>query len=449
MDNTATMVIDKPDGSQSLMLRRARVKVVRGPDRGASLTLEKPRMVVGTSEECELQLTDPAVSRCHVELRAGDSGYRLMDLDSTNGTFIGPVQIKDVVITEPTTLKLGDTTLRIAPTDELVEIPLSRRDSFGGLLGRSLAMRQVFATLEKVSASDATVVLDGESGTGKEVAALALHQGSSRAEGPFVIVDLGSIPPTLIENELFGHEQGAFTGAQQARAGFLEQADGGTLFLDEVGELPLELQPRLLRFLENRQVKRVGATRYREVDARVIAATNRQLDNDVKQGRFRQDLFFRLSVVRVELPPLRERNEDIVMLARHFARQQLDDPRSIITDDIASLLMAHRWPGNVRELRNMVQRLVVLPDTREVLVQLQGSGDTLAGRLPDIGQLADQLFHDARSRWQEHFECQYLRAQLRQCNGVVVQAARRAGLPRQSFHRLMSRHGIKGIDSES
>jgi DNA-binding NtrC family response regulator len=300
-------------------------------------------------------------------------------------------------------------------------------------------MRQVIALLERVAPSTSTVLLEGESGTGKEVAAHAIHEASPRAEGPFVVVDCAALAPSLIESELFGHERGAYTGADETQPGALEQGDGGTVFLDEIAELPLELQPRLLRFLEAQEVKRLGAARARRVDVRVIAATNRCLANEVRGGTFREDLYYRLSVVRVGMPALRERAEDIKLLAYHFAESFARDPHELLGEEVIEILTAYAWPGNVRELRNVVERLIVLPE--QALASLRGEPPPRTG--PEIGQLSELPFHEARQRWQEWFERQYLAAQLERASGNVSQAARQAAIPRQTFHRLLRRHGLK------
>jgi transcriptional regulator with GAF, ATPase, and Fis domain len=441
-DSKTTRLIDKPDGSQSLLLRQARLTVLKGPDRGKDLRAQQPRVRIGTGEECELQLSDPAVSRRHLELRALEEGYLLRDLDSTNGTVLGDAMVREAVLTRPVTLRLGGTTLRILLGEETVEIPLSQRGRFGRLLGQSTAIRGAFAVLERVSGSGTTLLIEGESGTGKELAAEAVHQSSSRASGPFVVVDCAAMPGSLIESELFGHERGAFTGADQQRVGALEEAHGGTLFLDEVGELPLDLQPRLLRFLETQQVKRLGSARHQAVDVRVIAATNRSLVHEVKQGRFREDLYYRLSVVCVELPPLRERPEDILLLAHHFAERYVRDPRALFTGEIAAMLTAYHWPGNARELRNVVERLALVPE--QAVANLREGFRKQPGTSPGgIGTLAELPFHEARSQWQERFERQYLAIQLERAAGVVAQAAKLAELPRPTFHRLLKRHGLR------
>jgi transcriptional regulator with GAF, ATPase, and Fis domain len=440
-DTSATRLVTKSDGSECLLLRRARLCVTKGPDKGLDLPMTKTRVRIGSGPHCDLCLTDSAVSREHLELRATESGYLLKDLNSTNGTFVGSVRLQRALLTQTTVLTLGSSTLRLEPSDQTIEIPLSRRGRFGNLLGQSTAMRQVFAQLESVAQSEATVLLEGESGTGKELAAAGIHLASPRRDRPLVILDCGAIPASLVESELFGHERGAFTGADQQRAGALEQADGGTLFLDEVGELPLSLQPRLLRFLENRQVKRLGATRHLRVDARVIAATNRSLNQEVQQGRFREDLYFRLSVMQIELPPLRERPEDILLLAYHFTEPYVADPQELITDEISGLLTAYDWPGNARELRNMVERLAITPEQARQMLRQQSDSQPPAE--VDIDVLADLPFHEARQRWQDRFERRYLEIQLERAGDVVSRAASRAQLPRQTMHRLLKRQGLR------
>lgn len=461
----ATRIISAPDGTSHLELCRARLSVLEGPDAGLELRLDVPRIRIGTGRDCDLCLKDPAVSRDHLELIATPKGFELRDLGSTNGTFVSGVRLHLVTLLRTTKIRLGETAIEVAFTDETVRIELSSRGTFGRLLGESTAMRRVFAVLEKIARTETTVVLEGESGTGKELAAEALHDESPRRDRPFIVVDCGAIPANLMESELFGHERGAFTGAERARIGAIEAANGGTIFFDEIGELPLELQPRLLRFLESMEVKPVGSAQHRKVDVRVIAATNRKLADEVKQGRFREDLFYRLSVVRIELPPLRERPEDVLLLAMSFAERFARDPRSVITDEMVTLLRNHEWPGNVRELRNVVERLAVVPahglaDLRERAGGAAPVVGAAVGRAPapmaapavegstsTLGEYIELPFHEARTRWQERFERQYLLEQLDRAGGVVARAARQSELPRQSFHRLLKRHGLRGDDT--
>jgi transcriptional regulator with PAS, ATPase and Fis domain len=297
----------------------------------------------------------------------------------------------------------------------------------------------VFAVLERVAATDTTIPLEGESGTGKDLAAQSVHQLSGRQQGPFVVVDCGTIRSTLAESELFGHRKGAFTGAEQDRPGVFESAQDGTVFLDEIGELELGLQVKLLRLLENHEVKRLGENRYRSVNVRVIAATNRDLGAEVQGERFRQDLFYRLSVVRVRMPPLRERHEDLALLAKVFVQKLRSDldPVKVISDQVLNLFMNYSWPGNVRELRNVVERLLLFPESPEKLLPQVGS--ELRHTTQD---LLSMKFPEARLELNERFEKIYLSGVMDACGGVVAAAAERSGIPRQSLYRLLAKHRL-------
>src|SRR5262245_22695523 len=288
------------------MPARLRLVVLSGPDRGKQLVLTHGTYFVGKHPRCALVLTDARVSRRHLELRIGAQGVEARDLGSRNGSFFRGARFSEILVGTGAVLTLGDTELTLLSDESPTPMLPSVAEAFHGLRGRALAMRQVFAVLERVAPSDAVVLIEGETGSGKEVCAEAIHAASARAGGPFVVCDLGAIARGLLEAELFGHARGAFTGAAHERAGAFESAHGGTLFLDEIGGLEPELQPRLLRAIERRQIARVGETQHRTVDVRVIAATNRDLGEEVKAGRFREDLFHRLSVARVRLPPLRE-----------------------------------------------------------------------------------------------------------------------------------------------
>jgi DNA-binding NtrC family response regulator len=291
-------------------------------------------------------------------------------------------------------------------------------------------MRALFALVEQAAASDSTVLIEGESGTGKEVLAEALHRASPRAERPFLVVDCGAIAPSLVESELFGHEKGAFTGADRLRIGALEEASGGTLFLDEIGELPLEQQVKLLRALESREVRRLGASKPKSIDVRVIAATHRRLDKLVASSQFRQDLYYRLAVIKVHVPSLRDRPEDILLLARRFLAELKPslDPSALLSDAVSTALVSHRWPGNVRELRNVVQRLVLVGELATEL------------RAP----VAPPDYDTARRQALDDFERDYCKSILTHAGGNVSRAAAAAGLSRQMLHRLLRKHDLRG-----
>ncbi len=341
-----------------LRLRAAVLEVLDGPDQGRTARIDHPLFVIGTGEGADLRVTDPTVSREHLRISLTEGGIVLRDEGSKNGTWLGPVRVAEATLSQDATLKLGTLTLRIRLEPDAIDLPLSQKSQFGEAIGESGAMRHIFSVLERAAPSDVTVLLEGESGVGKEVLARSIHALSPRARGPFVTVDCGAIPKDLMESELFGHQKGAFTGANEGRAGLFEQAESGTLFLDELGELPLELQPKLLRVLERREVRRVGGREVKRVDTRVVAATNRRLAEAVRRGEFRQDLFYRLAVARVVIPPLRDRPEDVLPLARSLFRAVVGD--EAIPGDFAQMLRSYRWPGNVRELRNVIERYALL-----------------------------------------------------------------------------------------
>ncbi len=442
MDSKGTESIVLAPGDERLLVRAAKVEVIAGPDRGRSAALRSGGLVIGSAPDCDLALTDRAVSSRHLEIQASGDGFLLRDMGSTNGTRVGDLKVQLATMTGPVDIALGRTRLRFVPGEEQESFPLSPRESFGSMLGKSLAMRRCFALLERAAQTDSSVLLEGESGTGKEVAAESVHQASRRANGPFAVVDCGAVAENLIECELFGHERGAFTGASTGRIGAFEQADGGTLFLDEIGELPLAMQPRLLRFLERREVRRVGGTGTRRVDVRIIAATNRRLDEMVAEGGLRQDLFFRLAVLRVELPPLRRRREDVPLLALALARRLRKDvdPAAWLPERTLHVLESYDWPGNVRELRNVIERLAAVPELKPEA--LLGSGGAPAqGRSAELEALLHLPYHAAKAQLLESFERRYLEGMLEREGGVVARAAERAGIPRQSFSRLLHKHG--------
>jgi DNA-binding NtrC family response regulator len=417
---------------------KVRVAVVRGPDTGSSVDVAGETVKVGTGDDNHLVLTDDSVSRAHCELEPVAGGMRVRDMGSTNGVFLGPVRVHDAVLPFDSHLTLGDTELALSALAETVEREQTTRDRFGDLLGASPRMRELFADIERIAGTDVTLLIEGETGTGKDVVAESVHRASARAGGPFVVFDCGAVSPTLVESELFGHERGAFTGATQAHAGVFEQADGGTLFLDEIGELPRELQPKLLRALDKRQIRRVGGTTVVAFDVRVIAATNRQLRAEVARDRFRQDLYFRLAAAHVTVPALRERMEDLPLLVEHFL--SLERPPSSARDlprEVWDLLRAHRWPGNVRELRNAVQRVLVTPD--RALRDLAAMGST--GAAADASPTDLLPLRIARREANDAFERSYLTQALKIAGGNVTRAASLADVSRQNLQKLLKKHG--------
>ncbi len=430
-------------GPAQQSLRRYRLRVVAGTDAGAQLLSRNLTTVIGTHPSADLVLRDSTVSRFHCQLTLAGDHVRLRDLDSRNGTLVNGVAIVEAKLLGDTTFALGHTQLRFEVAGDRVEVPLSKRDQFGALVGASLPMRAAFALLERAAECDSVVLLLGETGTGKEAAAESIHQASARKSGPFVVVDCGAIPPQLLESELFGHEKGAFTGATAARRGALEAAAGGTIFFDEIGELGAEMQTRLLRVLERREVKRVGADRYQPVDVRVIAATNRDLKLEVNARRFRADLYHRLAVLEVRMPPLRERRDDLPTLVEHLlkllqasARPEAELLRST---EFQADLRRHDWPGNVRELRNHLERCLALHQRMPLTSELDAQ--PLGDEAPPVG--ADRPLKAAREEWLRSFERRYLEELVQNQGGNVAAAARAAGVARGYFYRLLWRHGLR------
>jgi DNA-binding NtrC family response regulator len=443
-------------GVTNRRLQLSRLLVVEGPDKGRELSIEKERITVGRSVICDLPLNDQAVSGTHFEIQAHERGFLLRDLDSTNGTFCGDLQVKEIWINHNQTVRVGQSILRFEPLDRTVDIDVSLRESFHELIGKSLRMREIFALLERVGPTDLTVLIRGETGTGKELVARAIHRASRRAQESLVVQDCSAIPKDLIESTLFGHEKGSFTGAIDKKTGCFEQAEAGTIFLDEVGELDLSLQPKLLRVLEQRTIKRVGGSKEIPVNVRVVAATNRDLRKMVSQGSFREDLYYRLGVVTVELPALRERPEDIPALVQSFLaqvslRRFADEGRTFtVSDEAMARMVAYEWPGNVRELRNTVDRAASLAEGDRLEVpDLLPTSQRSTSEHPGVGGAGAAVeeglpFKEAKQRVIDTFEAAYLRALLDRHGGNVTRSAQAAGLTRYHLRELAKRYGIRG-----
>ncbi|MFO0723513.1 MAG: sigma 54-interacting transcriptional regulator [Myxococcota bacterium] len=426
------------------------LRVLSGELRGqeAVLTRGAP-FVVGSSFDATLRLPDGAVSRRHLELSIDDAGsVRARDLDSTNGSYYEGSRFKVLDLGPGAVVRVGETDLQLLSPEHADPLPPSEATEFGRLIGKSRRMREVFAVLERAAEGDATVLVTGETGTGKEEVASAIHRASARRAGPFVVVDCGSIPGSLIESELFGHVKGAFTSAMSDRVGAFEAADGGTIFLDEIGEMPMELQPRLLRALETRSIKRVGANEFRRIDVRVVAATNRDLEEEVAAKRFRADLFFRLAVVRVALPPLRARRDDIALLAEHFLREikggELD-----LTPELLATLSSYDWPGNVRELRNVLHQAASvssqglslalrLRQKQEASRSQQGGGAGDDPEIPGFQAYFHLPYKEARRQALEAFELAYAKNAVAAAGGNVSRAADKAEVHRNVLHRILA-----------
>jgi transcriptional regulator with GAF, ATPase, and Fis domain len=425
------------------------VVVLNGAQRGHRVRLVD-RLRIGKAPENDLVLSDDTVSRQHCELERRSQGVMVRDLGSTNHTRVGRTAVREAVVESGATISVGgvDLSVRVEPRQAVV-LP-SESQHFGEALGHSIAMRTIFGLLERIAPTDASVLLEGETGTGKDVLARSIHQESQRREKPFVVVDCGAVSYSLLESELFGHERGAFTGAVASRQGAFELAGGGTVFLDEVGELPLDVQPKLLRVLESGEFRRVGGNKTLHAEARIVAATKRDLKAEVERGKFREDLYFRLAVVPVTVPPLRSRREDIASLIERFielARKR--DPSSsgiALSAATVGALTAHDWPGNVRELRNVLDRAIYIATAggeREVRIfDLPASSGTQTSAAPNFQ--AGQTYREVREQFETDFERRYVAWLLDRHAGNISAAAREVRMDRKHLYDLARRHGLRG-----
>jgi two-component system, NtrC family, response regulator GlrR len=422
-----------------------RLVVIEGPDTGKQVEGGSEEIAVGTADANDLIVGDPSVSRHHFVLAPRAKGPLVRDLGSTNGTALNGVMIERAYLSPGAVIAIGSTKLRFEPGGEDERAALSKESRWGRALGSSEAMRRIFAVLPKLADSDATILLEGETGTGKGLIASAIHEASPRKAGPFIVIDCGSIPPNLIESELFGHEKGSFTGATGQRLGAFESARGGTIFLDEIGELPLDMQPKLLRALEEKLVKRIGGNEQIKLDIRVIAATNRDLRAEINRGRFRSDVYYRLNTFRLRLPPLRERREDIALLVAHFyeqlSRGDTEPPAELIAG-----LMKQDWPGNVRELRAAVERSVLLGDLnvwREISEETPSPQPTRTD-----GTIDESIsFRAAKEKAVAEWERVYVRSLIDQHGGNLSRAARAVRMDRNHLRELLVRHRIRVDDA--
>ncbi len=404
-------------------------------------------VLVGSAPSADLPVTDATVSRLHAELEPKKDGLWIRDLGSRNGTYVNGMCVTLARAPERAKIQLGRAVLSIEPADAESQVELWPEANFGPLVGQSVVMRELFATLSRAAASDATVLVLGETGTGKERVAQALHEASPRRNNPFVIVDCAALPEQLLQAELFGHAKGAFTGAAQARAGAIEAADGGTVFLDEIGELPLAMQPALLRVLESRTVRRLGESAHKKVDVRFVSATHRDLRSMVTAGAFREDLYFRIAVLPVAVPPLREHMDDVALLVDHFLPNIAPDDRH----DLLAEALDRPWLGNVRELRNFVDRAAAFgPRRAAAMSDPPRSVPSVPppSRLPpppprsDAGELAEimRAFDKPYREFRDDIEREYVERLLRRHGGNVSGAAQAAGLDRTYIHRLIKKH---------
>lgn len=429
---------------QTITLKKYTLKVVAGCNKGLERIFDRRAVTIGTSDDCNFVLDDPTISRNHCRIEFDTNGYRIEDLDSKNGTFVNGIRIASAYLPNDSVIKVGQTEISFKLKDDTVKIEISQDARFGNLLGVSIAMREIFALLRRVAPTDATVLIEGESGTGKELVAEALHAGSPRSAKPFVIFDCSAVPKDLLESELFGHVKGAFTGAVKDRRGAFEEAHTGTLFIDEIGELSPELQPKLLRALEKKEIKHVGSNERIPVDCRIIAATNRKLENEVRAGNFREDLYYRLAVIQVEIPPLRKRIEDIPFLINNFLDEfaaRNDGKRFRISYETMEKLKSYPWPGNVRELKNFIERSVILSDSEQIGQFISGNIDPIREIASESGAVFryDLPFKDAKERLLKDFESRYFERVLEQTGGNISKAAKLSGIHRKSLEYILKK----------
>jgi DNA-binding NtrC family response regulator len=462
VENTRTI---QPERLVGPTIRGIRVTVVSGPDMGVDAVLAITRGIVGRSQGCDLRLSDQTISAFHVELHAVDdqAAIHVKDLSSRNGTRYAGARIESALLPSGATLEIGSSVVRIQ-LDAAVEAPLPDLHSFGELRGRNGAMREMFSTLQRLARTELSILIEGQTGTGKELAARAVHDASLYAQGPFAVLDCTAIPSTLAESVLFGHERGAFTGASERRIGIFEAAEGGTVFLDEVGELPLELQPKLLRVLERREVVRVGSTTPKPVQVRVISATWRDLRQMINHGRFREDLYYRLAQARVNIPPLKERADDIPLLVYHFLQRLPSNTQGAraISPEALQELMRREYAGNIRELKSAVERAAMMAEGAVITpadlaferilsgerTKAQGTLSAPSATAPSGSDPHQPLtpFKDAKRTLIDEFEKDYLQRLLHRTGDNLSRAAALAGIERHYLRDLFRKHGLRSDD---
>lgn len=449
-----TQQVDISHRMETIQLEQCRLVVVDGPDRGKQLTIDKPIVRIGSNRKNDLVLTDNTVSRFHCEIRRLRDDYLFVDRQSTNGCYFGDLRLIEGYLYPNCELLIGSSLVRFEPLVENIEIIPINDNTYGDLVGSAPSMRKIYGLLDKVAPSELSVVIQGETGTGKELVARAIHQFSRRKDGPLVIFDCSAFPANLLESELFGHEKGAFSGAVRTHRGVFERAEGGTIFFDELGEMSINLQPKFLRALESGEIRRVGGERTIKVDARVVSATNRNLLHMVEEGSFRQDLYYRLAKVTLDLPPLRDRLEDLPSLCEHFVdllRARNASPAHVrgFSHDALSVMGKYDWPGNIRELRNVVERAAAFCEDDQINVDdlpadlCARLGMSPADSAPQAPILTPGLgLKEAKEMMVSNFEKDYLLGLLQQHNMNISKVAREAGIDRRHVYRLMKKYNL-------
>jgi two-component system response regulator GlrR len=426
------------------------VVVVSGPAAGVRRLIDEEEIRIGKAPGNHLCVADPTVSRFHCVIERTGRGLLLRDLGSFNGTQVGGCWVESAYVVPEIPITIGNSVMQVCPAED--HAPAPRTDG-PRILGTSPAIQRIVGLLPRLAAANATVLLEGETGTGKSMIAELIHLMGPRGAGPFVVVDCGALSPALIESELFGHERGAFTGATERRLGAFEAAQGGTVFLDEIGELPLALQPKLLRALEERVIRRLGSTQQVRLDVQMIAATNRDLRQAVADGRLRTDLYYRLDVLRLRIPALRDRREDIPQLVEHFCQRTRAEITPSRLERLKEDFQERLWPGNVRELRNAVERAVLLGEWGTDLT-VERPTDEEAGGTPaplldapaDDSVLLSVPFRTAKEGAIARWERRYLAALMQRARGSISQAARLAQVDRSHLRDLLRRHQLVGED---
>ncbi len=424
--------------------RQFALDVLAGPDQGRRVTKDTLPISIGSAMDADLRLIDHYVSRRHCRIVEAENGsFVLLDEESRNGTFVNGVQIFQIAFEPGTEMQVGRTRIRFGfdePADSLASATL---ESFGELVGASHPMHVAFGSLRGVAPTSLTCLLLGETGTGKELAARGIHAHSHRAGGPFIVIDCGAVSEPLIEDKLFGHERGAFTGALKDAGGAFEGASGGTIFLDEVGELPLALQPKLLRVLERREIVRLGSHEAISVDVRVIAATHRDLPSLAAEGGFRQDLYYRLAEATLWLPPLRTRAEDIASLARHLL-DRAGGPPVVLHPDAVAVLKRHSWPGNVRELRNVLRRAAAMASAGSISAELLDDliGPTKTGFVSESVDTTRKFSNLPIAEARDEHRKEYVKQLLELFGDDHAAVARQMGVHIKYARRLMRKYGF-------